>query len=363
LHPLVSIIVLNYNGAQYLPECIGSVLRSNYPNFEVVVVDNGSHDNSMSILRSLSTNKLKIVECGKNLGFAGGNNIGFKHTTGDYVVFLNNDTRVDPEWLHELVTAVKGDSTIGAAQPKILLLGTSVKKFDSAGDFIDSYATPVSRARGQIDFGQHEKIEEIFSGRGAALLVNRCLFQDMSPFDSDFYLQYEDIDLCWRLRLLGYRILYVPKAIVYHIGFGTKSPYRTYHARKNAIMLLLKNYGSSNLLRYLPRHILIRNLELVNDLIHFNMKDFMVKAKAYLWIMRNLRPLLLRRKMIQMRRIVKEDQLMHLIQIPRFSVYVRYMERLGRMEVGSEEVDLVLNAYFRSFFSALEETRATNNSL
>ena len=254
--PLVSVILLNHNGKNFLNECLESVLNSNYHNFEVLLIDNASTDDSIKIAKEKfgKSPYLRILRNFDNLGFAAGNNVGVKYGQGEYVVFLNNDTIVEPHWLVELVSVMETDAKIGAAQSKLLSLAD--KRFiDSAGDFIDYYGFPIRRGSwGEEDKGQYDLIEEIFSARGAAAIVRSKILTEIGAFDADFYLNYEDIDLCWRIRLNGYKIVFVPKSRVYHMGGAsvTSSTLSIFYTEKNRISALLKNMSCKYLVKYNP---------------------------------------------------------------------------------------------------------------
>ncbi len=344
--PLVSIVILNYNGSRHLIECIPSVLRTSYPSFDVVVVDNASSDDSLSTLARFSDNRIRIVESKSNLGFAEGNNLGLLNTKGTYIVFLNNDTKVEPNWLVELVNVMESDPVIGAAQSKLLLMNRP-SHFDSSGDFIDRFGFPISRAQGCPDLNQYQELEEVFSGRGAALIVRKSALRGGSPFDGEFFLQYEDIDLCWRLRLLGYRIVYVPSSIVYHIGQGTSSPYRVFHARKNAILLLVKNYSLANIARYLPCHILINILELANDILHTDSIAVRTKIGAYAWLLVNLQRIIAKREEVQMSRILSDWNCMRLMLKTKFSECVSFTLALGKAGKNENRINALGNRYLQ----------------
>jgi GT2 family glycosyltransferase len=174
---MISIVILNFNGKKFLDECLSSVLKSNYPDFEVIFVDNASTDGSVEFVQSnfRGYSNLRIIRNNRNLGFAEGNNVGAKVAKGEYVVFLNVDTKVDPNWLKELVTAMESDESIGAAQSKLLQFDG--RTIDSAGDFINFYGFGWMRGHGEIDRGQFNKIDEIFSARGAAMIVRKKSFR------------------------------------------------------------------------------------------------------------------------------------------------------------------------------------------
>jgi GT2 family glycosyltransferase len=326
--PLVSVVVLNYNGLRYMAKCITSILAGNYPYFELIIVDNASTDNSMDLLRNFHDERIQIIQSGSNIGFAAGNNLGYRYASGKYVVILNNDTVVDPNWLQSLVSLMESDPKIGVTQSKLFAMDG--KLIDSTGDFMDHFGYPIARAQGLPDSGEYCEVEDIFSARGAALMIRRSALGDSLPFDDDFFLQYEDIDLCWRLRLSGYTTKYVPSSIVFHEGLGTHSAFRIFHARKNAMMLLIKNYNRTNLLRYGSLHILTRLLDLINDIRIGDSMDFVSALKAYFWLLKNARTIVSKRKLIQTSRIVTDDISTNLMLKTTFGEHLRFLMELAR---------------------------------
>ena len=250
---MVSVVILNFNGKKFLSKCLSSLFKSDYPNFEVILVDNASTDESIELVQRYfcQYSNLRIICNNRNLGFAEGNNIGAKAAKGKYVVFLNNDTEVDPEWLKELVMVLESDETIGAAQSKLLLFDR--KTIDSAGDFINFYGKGWMRGCGEEDKDQYDRIDEIFSARGAGMIVRRQILRKVDYFDSDFFMICEDIDLCWRVRLNGYKVVFVPRSIIYHFGSGTRKKFERpaqsqYYNTRNSLVMLIKNYNLKNLL-------------------------------------------------------------------------------------------------------------------
>jgi len=309
--PLVSVIILNYNGGNYIQRCLYGVLSTDYPNFEIIVVDNASRDRSIDIIVRLLSNcsrPYKIIKNDRNHGFAEGNNIGLAASHGEYVVFLNNDTEVDRFWLKELVRIGSSDPTIGVVQSKLLRLSDH-RIFDSAGDYIDHYGTAFRRGGEwrEVDTGQYDDVQEVFSARGAAMLVKRTVLDEIGPFDPKFFLTVEDIDLCWRARLAGYKVMYAPTSVVYHICPCSSNPLlRMYHARKNTPVLLIKNYSFSNLLRYLTMRILIYSVSILKSLFvaflstdHMNV--FLTRLRAVTWVITHLRYVLRQRSICQYR--------------------------------------------------------------
>jgi len=310
--PLVSIIILNFNGKAFLYDCLSSVLKTNYPNFEIVFVDNGSTDNSVKYVKEKfgKDSRLKIIALNKNYGFAEGNNIGFKYVSPEskYVVFLNNDTVVDNEWLIEAIKILEKDNSIGAAQPKLKSLKDK-KRIDSAGGFLDYMGRVFIRGTGENDIRQYDHVDEIFYAQGAAIIIRKDLIHRIGLFDSEYFLNYEETDFCWRTWLAGYKVIFIPKAIVYHWGGATihdKHKERVipsykimYHSRKNQIATLIKNYSLSNLFKYLPL-LIIRMLGYIMILIIKNNK---VHALAYLraliWNLKNMKRLMVKRAFVQ----------------------------------------------------------------
>ena len=351
--PVVTVLIINYNGSKYLPDCVGSVLKTSYPRMEILVVDNASTDDSLSILNEFTDSRLRVILNKANLGFAAGNNFGYSRSNGKYVVFLNNDTKVDPEWLTALVKAFEADSSVGAAQSKLLSLHSPTPTFDSAGDFLDHFCASVCRAKGMPDHDQYNKMEEVFSGRGAALMIKRDAVQGYEPFDPDFFMQFEDVDLCWRLHLRGFKVVYVPASIVYHAGRGTPSEHRLYHGRKNVVQLFLKNYDFANIIRYFPESQLFRFLEILRDVKANNWKAFKTKVSAYVWVSKNMRNILLKRSVIQMSRKVSDEAALKLMLKTSHRQYFGFMMKMAQVEENVEKRDLLQYWYFQRASNAV----------
>jgi GT2 family glycosyltransferase len=306
-NPLVSIIIVNYNGIKFIERCLSSVLNSDYPNFEVIFVDNASTDGSYELVKKLfgSDPRLTIIRNNKNLGFTGGNNIGFWYAKGDYIIFLNNDTEVSQNWLRVLVEIMNSDLRIGAAQCKLLNLYDK-RRIDSAGQFIDPLGYGYPRSY-EEDKGQYDNVEEIFYADGATLIVKRPAINQVLlnglPFDPDYFpIYYEDADLCWRVRLRGYKVILIPTSIVYHARSAAKlhklSSYLIFSHVKNRIMTLIKNYGLGNLIKYMP---LLLFFETIRAMILLKIKpDHSIAIlKAILWNLKNLKKTWKKRLIVQ----------------------------------------------------------------
>lgn len=248
-YPLVSIIILNYNGQKFLKNCLKSVLDSDYDNFEIILVDNGSTDNSIEVAKSFkSYSKLKMICLKKNLGFSQGNNIGASAASGKYLLFLNNDTVVDKKWLKELVQVMESDPNVGVAQPKLLFLDRP-NEVQSAGNFIDTLGFTIPRVR-LIEERKKVNEQAEIAATGAALLIRKDLFVQICRFEPSFFVYYEDTDLSWRVRMAGKSVLFVPSSIVYHAegsGFSrVKLAFRLNNLVRNQLFTVVKNYSLKN---------------------------------------------------------------------------------------------------------------------
>ncbi len=263
--PLVSVIMLNYNGVALIERCLGSVLNSDYPNFEVLFVDNASTDQSVTFAKEKfgRDQRLRIVQYRENFGFAQGNDKAVREAKGEYLVFLNTDTEVTPPWINELVKVMESDRTVGSAQSKLLGLADR-EIFDGVGDVMDFYGGAFSLGHGEKDLGQYQTLREIFSARGAAFIVRRSIFEDVGMFDPKFVSFLEDIDLGWRIWLNGYRVVYVPKSVVYHLGGATLKKLNKVlvvrtdiRSRRNQVVMMIKNYDLKNIVKYVPVRIIV----------------------------------------------------------------------------------------------------------
>jgi len=262
--PLVSIIVLNLNGKEFLEGCLHSILTAKYPNFEVCLIDNGSTDGSVDYVEEVFGKelRLKIIRSNRNLGYAGGNNLGVQQAKGEYIVFLNNDTIVDPYWLDEIVAVLTRESSIGACQSK-LLLADDRQTIDTAGSLLSQYGFLVHRGINERDRGQFDKVESIFVAKGAALTLTRHAIERAGLFDPAFFVYLEEADLCWRVWLTGLRVVYVPKSVVFHswgqtlikVGSSARRQILRFHGTKNYIRMLIKNLGFRNMCRIIPIHV------------------------------------------------------------------------------------------------------------
>ncbi|MEM8488862.1 MAG: glycosyltransferase family 2 protein [Bacteroidota bacterium] len=247
--PLVSIVIVTWNGLSLLKQCLPSVVASGFHSFEIVLADNASTDDSAAWVQATYPD-VKIVQHPENWAFCKGNNEAIPHTSGKYIVLLNNDVEVTPGWLDPLVEVMENDKQVAAVQPKLLQY-TARNTFEyagGAGGHMDKYGYPFTRGRlffsMEGDTGQYDNACDIFWATGAAVMFRKSALDEVGLLDETFFMHMEEIDLCWRLKRAGYRIKVAPASMVYHIG-GASLPQgnskKTYLNFRNNLIMLYKN--------------------------------------------------------------------------------------------------------------------------
>lgn len=240
----VSIISINYNQAEVTFEMLESFRKVDYPDVEIIVVDNASKNRDIEEI-STKYPETVFVKSDENLGFAGGNNLGLKYATGEYIMFLNNDTEVLPDFLPPLIAKLSESEKIGMVCPKI--------RFHYQPDTIQFAGyTPINPVtiRNKLigyrekDRGQYNEARQSPLGHGAAMMVKKEVIDKVGPMEDSFFLYYEELDWCTRITRAGYQIWYVPESIVYHkesISTGRESPLKTYYITRNRILYTRRN--------------------------------------------------------------------------------------------------------------------------
>lgn len=261
--PLVSIVILNYNGKAFLERCLPSLLGQSYPEIEIILVDNASSDDSLDYLRK-EFPSVKIIANKENLGFAAGNNIGIKAAEGELIATLNNDTEATPSWLEELVKGIISNENVGMCASKMLFM-KNPKLINSTGICISRSGACWDRGMFERDQGQYELIEEVFGPSAGAAIYRKSMLKEIGLFDEDFLAYMEDADLAFRGRLAGWRCLYIPKAVVYHAHGGTggyMTDYTIYYGNRNIMWNCAKNFPGQLLITSLP-WIIGRNIAVI----------------------------------------------------------------------------------------------------
>jgi GT2 family glycosyltransferase len=247
--PKVAVVILNWNGLSYLRDFLPYVLASAWPNLEIVVGDNASSDGSVAFLEGKYPT-VRIIENDANYGFTGGYNRVLSQVDADYYILLNSDVEVSPGWIEPVIALMQSDDRIAAAAPKIKAYGqkTHFEHAGAAGGFIDKFGYPFCRGRIfyeiEEDKGQYERADEIFWASGAAMFIKKKCWDIAGGFDESFFAHMEEIDLCWRLKNIGYKVMYCPQSVVYHVGGGTlnaENPFKTYLNFRNNLLLLKNN--------------------------------------------------------------------------------------------------------------------------
>jgi GT2 family glycosyltransferase len=262
--PKIAVVILNWNGKNFLQQFLPSVLAATYSNYEVIVADNGSSDDSVAFMNQHYP-AIRLILLDQNYGFAKGYNEALKLVEADYYALLNSDAEPDPGWLQPMLQLLESDLSIAACQSKLLLFSNK-KLFEysgAAGGWMDKYGYPFAKGRVfnvcEEDQGQYDQTEPIFWASGAAMFVRAKIFHEMQGFDEYFFAHQEEIDLCWRMQLAGYKIYSCPASVVYHVGGGTLpsgNTKKTYLNFRNNKIMLSKNLPFPKKIRVL----FVRNL-------------------------------------------------------------------------------------------------------
>jgi GT2 family glycosyltransferase len=247
----MSVIIPNYNGGPYLPVCLTALSKQTYPHLEIIVVDNGSSDDSVAVARR-GFPEIKVIALDRNLGLTGAINRGIEQAQGVIIAPLNNDTEVVPGWAQALVSALDQYPEAGIAASKMLLFDQR-DTLHSAGDGFGRNGLPINRGVWQKDEGQFDQDIYIFGGCGGAVAYRREMLADIGLFDEDLFMYLEDVDLNWRAQLAGYRAVFVPEAVVYHhlsaTGAGVIA---SFYTGRNTIFMLAKDLPGPIFRRYWP---------------------------------------------------------------------------------------------------------------
>jgi GT2 family glycosyltransferase len=332
-NPQITICIVNYNGLPYLKNCLDSIKRSNYHSgkIETIIADNASSDNSISFLRT-NYPWVNVLALDRNYGFARANNICAENAAGEYIVFLNNDTEVTPDWLGELLDTMEKDKNVGIAGSKILLLDTP-DKINSAGANITFFG-------GGYDIGFRDDDSEKYNIAGdrgcvcaATMIVRRDEFLSFGGFDEDYFMYVEDVDLCWRYWLYGKRVKYVPGSVVYHKFGGTSgtfrhAPLRVFYGTRNSLITIIKNYSLYNIPFPLFFSFFYHILRTLYYFVKLDFRLVLSMIKAYCSLIGYLPKILTRRREIQGRRKVRDSYLFKNSVITPFSTVMREFLRL-----------------------------------
>ncbi len=320
-NPLVSFITVTYNGRKFLPILFDSLDKLTYSPVELIMVDNASTDDSVDFVRR-NYPMVKIIQNPENYMFARGNNEGIRVARGEIICLINNDVRIDPGFLSRIVDQFMKIPEMAACQPKVLDLNDP-QRFEyagAAGGFVDRYGYPFMRGRLfftlEEDLGQYDDLQEIFWSSGACFFIRRSVLDQVGLLDEDFHLHMEEIDLCWRMHLRGFRIFCIPDARVWHKGGGTMAstnPRKLFWNFRNNIFLLVKNLQLINLLRIMPARLVLDGIALARELVSGKLKNAGSIISAYFWILTNLNTVFGKRREVQKARTENDSEIFRLV--------------------------------------------------
>ncbi len=312
---LVSVAIVTFNSARYIRRCLEFALSQDYQPLEVVVVDNASSDGTVDVLHQFEQ-RVRVIPNSENRGFAGGQNQAIALCRGNWVLALNPDVRLQPDFISNLVHAGEGDDSVGTLCGKLMSMRDDFEVpqtpvIDSTGIFFTPNLRHFDRGSREPDKGLYNRSEYVFGATGAAALYRRKMIDDVSVdgefFDSDFFAYREDADLAWRAQLLGWQCLYVPEAVAYHVRHVLPSNRKSVssainmHSVKNRFLMRINNLSGRQYLRHLLA-ITLRDLLVVGGCIVRERSSL----RAFPLILKNLRKAWRKRRIISARRRVSE---------------------------------------------------------
>lgn len=285
----VAVVILNWNGRHYLEKFLPTLLASTYPGMKIYVADNASTDDTISFLKSTYP-QVNIIENSRNEGFASGYNLALKKVKEEYLVLLNSDIEVAKNWIEPALELLKSDPAVAAVQPKIKDYNnrSHFEYAGAAGGWIDIFGYPFSKGRIfdvlEEDHGQYDTVSPIFWASGAAMFIKKSAFEKAGGFDPYFFAHQEEIDLCWRLQLAGFRILSCPDSVVYHIGGGTlpkDNPKKIFLNFRNNLIMLYKNLRWTDRLFIIPFRYFLDAISAWKNLLEGQPHYFFAVMKAH----------------------------------------------------------------------------------
>ena len=326
----VSIIIPHWNNVDVISECLNSISKSDYNDFEIIIVDNASNDNSVEWIKSNYPHVI-LIENDKNYGYAGGCNIGADYANGEFLIFLNNDTIQENNWISSLVYTMSSNSRIAALQPKILNYYNR-NIFDyagGAGGHMDIYCYPFARGRifaeQEVDKGQYNNKEKCFWSSGTCFIVRKNLFHKAGGFDDTFFAHMEEIDLCWRLYSMGFEVWVDPLSIVYHknaltLPMHTHKKYYLNH--RNSLLMLFSNYSIKNIIIIGIPRIMLEIVACFYSILRLDWKHMAAILKSFFWIIFHPKVIIKRRKNFSRIRVIEDKKIME--NMTKSSIVIKY---------------------------------------
>ncbi len=341
---LASVVLLSYNSRHDIEECMSSLADQTYRNYEIIIVDNASSDKTPEFIRTEYPD-IKLVETGSNTGYPAGNNIGFSHAKGDYIVVLNPDTIADSNWLAELIKPLEDHTEIALTTSKILI-------YDQR-DRINTCANTVHYTGLDFCRGLNEpsasfsKNEEVGAISGCSFAIRKEVFAELGGFDPDFFLYLDDVDLSWRARLAGYRIMFAPASVVYHKFQFSIAPWKVFYLERNRYLMLLKNCSLRMLILLSPAFFVSEIVTWGHAVLH-GFSYMNNKLKAYLWILTNPGKIMKKRQEVQRYRKINDMEFFKYLD---WRIPFEQTIKKGMMHFA---VDKIFNSFFRIYYKLLD---------
>ena len=317
--PFISVIIPHGNGIDILSECLDSLKASTYPFFEIIVSDNASSDGSQSWLKSHHPD-ISLLENDANYGYAGGCNLGARIAKGSILVFLNNDTIQDPDWLNHLALSLITDESAVAVQPKILNYYQR-DLFDYAGGsggFMDVLGFPFARGRifldQEKDLGQYDDSRQIFWASGTAICVWKDAYEKAGGFEESFFAHMEEIDLCWKFHLMGKRVYVEPKSVVYHknaVSLPMQSHWKYYLNHRNSLLMVLGNYSFPLSIYFFTMRFVLEWVAFFYAFTKFDFNHMTAIIRSLIWILFHPHIIIKKRKNIRRLRKIKDKHFLN----------------------------------------------------
>lgn len=307
---LISVIITNFNGKKFLPDCLASLMRQTYKNLEIIVVDNASTDDSVTYIKKNYPDVI-VTHNKENFGYAEGNNIGFKKSKGEYIVILNNDVKLQPNLIESLHKAFASRPQLGAVQPMVRLMNDP-DNLDACGSFwtntgFNYHYGIYKNYHNQI----YSKPFKVYSLKGMCMMIPRKLIETVGLFDSDFWCYFEETDFCHRVWLAGYECWYVPDAFMYHYMSGTRvkksEAFIQFHSFKNRWCSYIKNLGIQEFLTVVPIYLILNVIFSIIYLLKGRFNECLSIYKAMWWNAENIQQTLKKRNQIQTKIRKKSD--------------------------------------------------------
>jgi GT2 family glycosyltransferase len=312
IDPPVSVVLGNFNGRRFLNVCLTSLRDQSYSNLETIFVDDESTDGSPQYVSLNFPQALVIRNTRPEKGFAACCDAGAQVARADYLLFLNVDIELDPECIRSLVSRMQSDPSIGVCGPRLLSLSDK-ERIVSTGGFLDIFGYGIDRGLDEVDTGKFSEVEQVSFITGAVILVRRDALIDAGGWDIDTFTYAEDSDLCWRILLKGYKVVYEPSSVAFHFqspSMGRASPRKIHFMEKNRLVSMIKNYGLPTLLGVIPGWFVIASARILYFTANRRADIVGASVRAYLQVLRNLRVTLRKRAIIQRTRRVPDREIL-----------------------------------------------------